>query len=527
MDALKIIANGFVLTCDPQNRGGAYNLLIRNGRIAEISDSLDLFTALHPYATIIDASGKLIVPGFVNAHFHSDSVLLQARTNGMHFGLWKHDIRFQECDKKLLEPGSYDDVRSLYLASYFSHLKSGVTSVGEFGPPVDSKGLIQLLQAIDRTEVKSVVTLQNWDQIRQANELGPKRPKFMVSIGREEDFTVYSFENLTRAARDLGVPLIAHLAEQRDDVEIVKKNFQKNALALLRDYNALQPGTLLVHLNHVTESEIDLVEQLSATVAIAPRSTAFKQTGYPALRSLTRRNVRLCISTDWANQDVLLELRFLHELPLLVSGIRQLSPMELLRMATINGAYALGLSAETGSIEPGKSADLTFFNLSDIRVPFTASRPTAEELALLLVRSLTSRDISDVMIDGEFYVGRGEIMTMSEEDVVEGFRKTFDRFFPVSSRPLPSEPEELAAERPAGTRGKVLPFVPEQRVPAEGVEGFEEGFQIIQPPPGVFEIKNNSVNMQPPPALPPPKAPGPKPELSKDVKRIFGEDEGF
>ncbi|MBM2845378.1 MAG: Amidohydrolase domain protein, partial [Bacteroidetes bacterium] len=243
--------------------------------------------------------------------------------------------------------------------------------------------------------------------------------------------------------------------------------------------------------------------------------------------ALTRRNVRLCISTDWANQDVLLELRFLHELPMLVSGIRQLSPMELLRMATINGAYALGLSAETGSIEPGKSADLTFFNLSDIRVPFTAIRPTAEELAHLLVRSLTSRDISDVMIDGEFYVGRGEIMTMSEEDVVEGFRKTFDRFFPVSSRPLPSEPEELAAERPTGTRGKVLPFVPEQRVPAEGVEGFEEGFQIIQPPPGVFEIKNNSVNMQPPPAPPPPKAPGPKPELSKDVKRIFGEDEGF
>ena len=525
MDALKIIANGFVLTCDAHNRGGAYNLLIRNGRIAEISDTLDLFTALHPYATIVDASGKLIVPGFVNAHFHSDSILLQARTQGMHYGLWKHDIRFQECAKKLLDPAGYEDIRSLYLASYFSHLKSGTTCVGEFGPAINAKGLIHLLQAIDRSEVRSVVTLQNWDQIRQATELGPERPRFMVSLGREEDFTVYSFENLTRAARDLGVPLVVHVAEQREDAEVARRNFQKNLLTLLRDYNALQASTLLIHLNHMAESEIGLVEEASTTVAISPRSTALKQTGYPALRSLMQRNVRLCIGTDWANQDMLQEIRFLHELPLLLPGIRQFSPMELLRMATINGAYALGLSSETGSIEPGKCADLTFFDLTDVRLPRTSLHPTADELADLLVRSLGSHDVSDVMINGEFYVARGQIMTMSEEDIVEGFRKTYEKFFPAPSRPMHSEPEFPVVERTPGVRAKLLPFVAERRSSAEEAEGFEEGFQVINKPPGVFEIKPSSVNMQAPPPPPPKHALGPKPELSKDVKRVFGEDE--
>ena len=520
-DSLKIITNGYVLTCDSANRGGRYTLLIRNGRIVEISDSADLFTYLHPYAEIVDASGRLIVPGFVNAHFHSESLLLRARTQGLHFGLWPHDIRLQECSRKLLERSSFDDLRSLYLASYFGHLKSGTTCVGEFGPPVGGEGLSIMLEAIDRTEVKSVVTLQNWDQITKAIDLDGRKKRFAINLGRPNDLTVYTFESLSRASRDLKMPLLAHVAEQREDGEEIKKNFQKSTLALLRDFDTLREGTVLVHLNHLVEKEIDILEKLSLTVAVCARSAAFKQTGYPSLRHLAAHDVPLCIGTDWSNLEMLREMQFLYELPLLVPGIRAFTGMELLRMATINGAHALGLSSEIGSIEPGKAADLVFFDIADVRVPQHGSRAAADQLAELLINHLSSRQISDVMINGEFYVTRGQIMTMSEEDVIGGFKKTCESFFPDSVGT-----NERRVKLSSGSKPRLVSFTFD--IKPRDVAGFEEGLPTDNPALSSSE----GLTVPPKDKTRPVNTPEStdrltKPELSKDVKRVFGEDDDF
>jgi len=238
-DSLKIIANGHVVTCDPENRGGRYNLLIRDGRIIEISDSLDLFTSLHPYATVVDATGKLILPGFVNAHVHSESILLRQLTKDLHFGLWKKDIRLANSVSLLTDPGNHEDVLSVMLTAYFGHLKAGTTLVGEYGPALKQEAFAAHLQAVERSDVKSVIALQNWDEISYVRDLGPTRPRCMVSLGPEEEFTVYSFESAVRTARELGIPIVAHVGEQRESVEAVRRNFQKDILAVLSSFNAL------------------------------------------------------------------------------------------------------------------------------------------------------------------------------------------------------------------------------------------------------------------------------------------------
>ncbi len=527
-DSLKIIANGYVITCDPGNRGGRYNLLIRNDRIIEISDSLDLFTSLHPYATVIDASGKLIVPGFVNAHVHSESILLRDRTEDLHFGQWRRDIRLSDCMRMLLEPGAQDDVLSIYLAAYFGHLTSGTTLVGEFGPPFNERSFVAQLQGIDRSDVKVNVALQNWDQIRYIRDLAVGRPRCMVSVGNEEEYTVYSLENVVKAATELGVPMVAQLAEHRESMEAVKKNFQKNLLAVLANYQVLRPTTLLVHCNYLTEQEVEELGKLSATPVVCVRSTMWKQTGYPSLRHLAARDVRLCIGTDWGGVDMLAELRFLDQLPLLVSGVRRLSPLELLRMATINGAFALGFASETGSIEAGKRADLTFLNMEDIRLPVMSPYATSRELAAFLVRHLSSGHITDVMINGEFFVNRGKIVTMLEDDVIGGFRKTWEKFFPmappVKSMRIPGERQPAVAGDEGRT--KIIPFVavPRPAVPSPG--GFEEGFVVADKASDVDEEVQKTINLEAPtPISEKRETLKPKPELSKEVKRVFGEDE--
>ena len=130
---LLIISGGLVLTCDPANHAGRFDLLIRNGRISAIAQpgALD---RQHADARIIDATDKLIMPGLVNAHFHPESILLRPLTAGVHFGLWAQDVSIRTALAQLLQPESHDDVRSLTLACAFAHVKSGTVAVAFFPP---------------------------------------------------------------------------------------------------------------------------------------------------------------------------------------------------------------------------------------------------------------------------------------------------------------------------------------------------------------------------------------------------------
>gem|GEM_PF-1209167 len=528
MDSFKIIANGYVITCDGEDRGGGYNLLIRNDRIVEVSDKLDPLTAIHPYATVVDASNKLIMPGFINAHFHSESVLLRSRTDDLHCSLWKTDLRTQECIKELLNPLNQEDIRNVHLMSYFSHLKSGTTCAGEFGLPYTEKSFVTALQAIARTEVKNVVALQNWDQISKVSTSTGERHRFLMNVGKEEEFTVYSFENLLRAARDLKVPLLAHVGEQRGDVENVKKTFRKSIFGVLQEFTAVRPDTVFVHLNHFNNQETKMLAEAGGSVVVCARSAAFKRTGYPSLRHLMRKGIRLAVGTDWGGVDMLEELKFLHRLHLLISGIPQFSPLELVRMGTINGAHTLGLSQETGSIEAGKKADLTFFSLDDVRLPVISGNANSEMLASLLLHDLSIRDVSDVMINGEFYVAKGEVMTMAEDEIAERFRSTHNKLFREEAQKIP-RPTLLASDTTAArTLPKILPFTHTARTLQPLEEGFESGFRPVEKPRVIAEMESGHTQPNPPPAAPvAEEIHRAQQEPSKGTWLTFGEDEDF
>lgn len=507
-----IIANGTVLTCDAGNRCGRLHIVVSNGRFLNISDNLDRLRDEHPQAELFDATGMLVVPGFVNAHYHGESFLLRAATEGLHFSLWKDEGPLQQAATRLLHRSSYEDVHSIYRAAYIAHSASGTTCVGEFPPHLDEDAFGYMLNGIASNGVVPVVTLQNWDHIGAIRSLHEKKPRVAVNMGKENDFTVYSIEKLSQAAKELRAPLLAHIAEQREDVEVVRKNFQKDILTLLNSFNAIRQNTILIHANHCSDAEAATVKEANGTVIVCARSTAVKQTGYPALRHLAKRHVRLALGTDWGDVDMLAEMRFISHLPLVVPGLRLFSPLEILRMATINGAYALGLSAETGSIELGKRADAVLFNAEDIRLPLTLATSSAESLANIVVNHLSAGDIHAVMMNGIFT----ERSTSNREHFA-AFSATARKFFSeeVLSRP---QTHEHATEQSRN----VLPFSSETRSQQEENEGFEAGFPATLRPSrvvGMAEPANPLANR------PKPQREPQKPELPKDTRRVFGEDD--
>ena len=187
-------------------------------------------------------------------------------------------------------------------------------------------------------------------------------------------------------------------------------------------------------------------------------------------------------------------------------------------MATINGATALGLQRETGSLEIGKRADMIFFAINTIRLPLQSQSPTEANVARLVVESLTTGDISDVMVAGQFLLRERTLVNTSEHELMEKWRNLHAKYVP----PVVASPVPQTSSAPTN----IIPFTTDTRTPQGATaESFASGFTPPATPPAVAE----------PPAPPPhplknlPKVQREpiKPELPKDTRRVFGEDDDF
>ncbi len=417
-----------------------------------------------------------------------------------------------------------EDLQVVYNTAYFTHVKCGTTTVGEFPLPTDGRGLIAIADAIRATGVSAIIALQTWDQIEEIRTMAKGRPQFMVSLGKEEDFTVYSFESTGRTARELGAPLVAHVAERRADADAVRSNFHKDVVCLLRDYGALKSGTLLVHLNHASVRDLAAVEEAGGTVVVCASSALQKQTGYPSLRHMNA--LRLCAGTDWGNLDMLAELRFLKHLPMYFQGMPAFTSMQLLRMGTINGARALGCASDRGSIEAGKRADLVFYFLDDLRIPTLVEEPGTVELADLLLASLSSRDVADVMIGGKFLHRRGYLSASTEQDILGAYREVRKRLR-SSIAPPQGKARRKTEKLEAPKRGSIPLEISDSPLQTE-----EAGFEMGLPPP-VEQANLDAPGGSVAPAVAEERQaeteerPVVRPELPKDIRKVFGEDEEF
>jgi hypothetical protein len=186
-------------------------------------------------------------------------------------------------------------------------------------------------------------------------------------------------------------------------------------------------------------------------------------------------------------------------------------------MATINGAEALGMGAETGSIEPGKRADLVLVRLDDIRIPPVRPAHAAEDLASLLVHSPHPPAVSDVMVDGVFQVQEGKLLFQEERALLADLQQLRERWgVGTATRQEPSPREAAHAAVPA--RPGVLQLVPRN-------PDLQPDPLSMNPRTPLKQPHEHTANLSAPQRRAAPGRPANHPELPKDVRRIFGEDD--
>jgi 5-methylthioadenosine/S-adenosylhomocysteine deaminase len=225
-----------------------------------------------------------------------------------------------------------------------------------------------------------------------------------------------SFEQIVTLADQLQVPIHIHLHETRFEVEESLKQHGVRPLERLRRLGLLGPLTIAVHAVHLEDPEIALLANQGVSVAHCPASNLKLASGIAPVGALLDAGVNVGVGTDGAASNNRLDVLSDMRLAALVAKVadndaRTLPAHAALRMATLAGAKALGLDAEIGSIESGKSADLVTLNLNSLELS-----PCYDPVSQVVY--VAGREhVSHVWVRGELLVSEGALTHLDESDI--------------------------------------------------------------------------------------------------------------
>lgn len=426
--ATTLLRNGTILTGD---EGGdpieAGWLLVEDELVTAIGDG-------EPPAAdeVIDASGMLVVPGFVNAHTHL--CMIYGRSLGTDRDLLGWLAEAQIPVMRGLEPRDYE--LSMKLGAV-ENLKAGNTTVCEvfFSPHYDARVDHVAAQALDDSGIRSVLFRCTNDEsffdgfveargdiVRRMADLHDRWPnegRTRVGGGPLIPWgsSAGSFGDLVEVSADRGLPLHLHTAETPEYNDLVRERTGRSNVEMLADVGALGPGVMLNHCVHLTERDIALIAEAGSPVIHDPTSNMLLASGVAPIPQLRAAGVLLGLGCDGPacnnGQDMLENMKYAALLQKAVTRRADaIVAADVFRMATAGGASAIGLGDRLGRLAPGFLADVV---LVDARGPHLT--PMHDPLAALVYGARGS-DVDTVLVGGRVVVRHGEVQTLDEQQVV-------------------------------------------------------------------------------------------------------------
>lgn len=432
-----LIHGATVLTVDAENHvheGGF--VAIRDGRIAAVGAPQDCPDPAG-FDTVLSVPGHLVMPGLVNAHTHSAMILFRGRSEGqslLTMDGWYNSIREPELSLVASDIGPAVALSCAEMAlsgtttfcdQYFfaEEISEAVKAAGLRA--VIAYGIVQLGDR-EKGEVELARATAFLEQQRSADGrvipwFGPHAPY------------VDNTEDLLRAEVDLanrfGVGLHLHMAAGPEDNAETQRLYGLTATEALEKTGFFGTRVHAAHCLDLSENDRRIFARHGASVAYcATAGLRSGREGICAAVDLRREGVTVALGTDnvAANNsyDMVSEMRVAGLVASHREGRAQpLSSRDLVRMATIEGARALGLDHEIGSLEAGKAADIAVF---DLRGPGYSETPDPETL---LVYSGSGRDLRHLFVAGEQLVVDRRLTRRSYEEIRNDYSATYSTFW--------------------------------------------------------------------------------------------------
>lgn len=428
MERSILIRNGTLVTMDNQDAIVAGDLFVSDGKIERVGHGAGATSA----DTVIDATGCALLPGFVQTHVHLCQTLFRGSADDLALIDWLRKRVWPM--EAALDAASIRASAQLGVAEM---IKGGTTcaltmetvnhthevfrvieetgfraTVGKCMMDKGDEVPAGMFENASDSIKESLALLDAWHGRAAGRIRYCFAPRFAISCSRE------LLEKVAALARERGVMIHTHASENRTEIEIVESETGMRNILYLDSLGLTGDHVLLAHCVHLDDAELDAIQMTGTNVSHCPSSNLKLSSGIAPVAEMLKRGISVSLGCDGAacnnRMDMWTEMRTASLLQKVMNNAETLPAAQALRMATIDGARALGLGDEIGSLEAGKRADLMVVNLDRLH-----STPRPVDIISSLVFSAQPEDVETVIIDGRIVMRDRVLQTLNEAEVIE------------------------------------------------------------------------------------------------------------
>ncbi|MEW5849546.1 MAG: 5'-deoxyadenosine deaminase [Myxococcota bacterium] len=424
-----LLKDATILTMNPKREVLRGDVIVRDGRISEIGEKL----LARPGEMLqrIDLKGKVLMPGFVQAHVHLCQTVFRGQAEDMELLEW-----LEERIWPLEAAHSLDTLHASARLGIAELMMGGTTTCLDMGTVHHTEAIFEAAKEMGfrlfcgkammdagkgrpgpmrENTRESLAEAERVKKIWHNTENGRLRyayaPRFVLSCTEE------LLVEVVGRARDSGCLLHTHASENSSEIEQVREKHGTDNVAYLYDLGLTGHDVVLAHCVWLTAREMKLLKESETRVAHCPSSNLKLASGVAKLPELIDQQIHLALGADGApcnnTLDMFQEMRLAALLPKHRAGVKAVSPQKVVELATLGGADALGIGRDVGSVEVGKKADLIVISLD---APHC--RPK-HDLYTTLVYAARASDVTHVMIDGDLTVKDRQLIPIDMDVILE------------------------------------------------------------------------------------------------------------
>ncbi len=437
-----LIKHGYVLTMNQKReiiRDGA--LLIEDGRITRVGKT----DRIKESAEIeIDASNKIVMPGLIDTHVHLSQALIRGCADDVSLVDWlknyvwvlqgnytKEDgkISAELCMAEMIRTGTTSFLDCMIHSRYgFDGIAKSVEKIGMRAAL--SKIIMDSTGYADSPDIMYPGMVEDADEcMRETSSMydkwhGKAEGRIQIWYGLRSLGAVTSelFKEVARNARERNTGMTMHLGEVVDDVRFVRKNYGMSLTEFAQEHSLLGPDMVFAHGVHFDSDDLQRLANTQTNVSHCPSSNMKLASGFARVPEMIKIGVPVSLGCDGGpsnnTYDMVREMRLaalIHKAytsdPLVVSA------EQVIEMATLGGAQAMGISNKVGTLELGKIADLIIIDLTDLSM-IPTSNPVSN-----LVYSGAGHNVSTTIVNGQLLMHDKKLLTIDEDRLRERVSK--------------------------------------------------------------------------------------------------------
>lgn len=434
-------------------------------------------TEPRPGDEVVDAAGKLVIPGLINAHYHSHDTLCRGLFEELTLEMWLLYTLPMGANR------SKEEVRARTLVGALESLRCGITTVQDMLGlvPLEEAYTDTVIAAYKEAGIRAVFSPMVWDvppiaMVRHQDAL-PKDVQDMLGTSAlpgdaqleflEEQFnrhpaagrmhwavapfapqrcTPALLQGCARLAEAYDLPVYTHVYETKGQVLIARELFAQHEGSLISYLEAnglLTPRLNIVHSVWITRPEMNRMAQAGAGIVLNHLSNLKLKSGIAPVLDLRQSGVRLGLGCDNCSGSDVQSVFQAMKMFCLIAAVSDSEPgeplaQEVLRHATLGNARSAGLEGQLGELKPGFKADMVFIDLKDVAyLPYNSA-------ARQLVYTEAGRGVDSVMVGGEMVIREKKVQTIDEEalrrevaDLMRFFIADYDEVVKSRAKALP------------------------------------------------------------------------------------------